>query len=115
MANKTIVEKAAEKVGYGLAMAEDVAGTVKTAIGSLAEGLKKSPAVQGATTTMKPTAENRPTSQAAAKKSPAKRAAAKKSPAKKAAAKRSAGARPAARKSGTAAKSVATRRRASHG
>jgi hypothetical protein len=28
MAVKTIVEKAAEKVGYGLAMAEDVAGTV---------------------------------------------------------------------------------------
>ena len=29
MAEKTIVEKAAEKVGYGLAMAEDVAGAVR--------------------------------------------------------------------------------------
>ena len=28
------MEKAAEKVGYGLAMAEDVAGTVKTAVGA---------------------------------------------------------------------------------
>jgi hypothetical protein len=34
MAEKTIVEKAAEKVGYGLAMAEDVAGSVKTAFGT---------------------------------------------------------------------------------
>ena len=33
MAEKTILEKAAEKVGYGLAMAEDVAGSVKTAVG----------------------------------------------------------------------------------
>src|ERR1700744_1145965 len=43
MANKTLVEKAAEKVGYGLAMAEDVAGTVRTAIGSVADALKTSP------------------------------------------------------------------------
>ncbi|MBV8630636.1 MAG: hypothetical protein JOZ83_06910 [Silvibacterium sp.] len=34
MAEKTIVEKAAEKVGYGMAMAEDVAGAVKTAVGT---------------------------------------------------------------------------------
>ena len=33
MAGKTILEKAAGKVGYGLAMAEDVAGSVKTAFG----------------------------------------------------------------------------------
>jgi hypothetical protein len=32
MAEKTIVEKAAEAVGYGIAMAEDVAGSVKTAV-----------------------------------------------------------------------------------
>ena len=34
MAEKTIVEKAAEAVGYGIAMAEDVAGSVKTAVGA---------------------------------------------------------------------------------
>src|ERR1700744_2621110 len=33
MAEKTILEKAAGKVGYGLAMAEDVAGSVKAAVG----------------------------------------------------------------------------------
>ena len=33
MAGKTILEKAARKVGYGLAMAEDVGGSIKTAVG----------------------------------------------------------------------------------
>ncbi|HEV2276542.1 MAG TPA: hypothetical protein VGS02_00115 [Acidobacteriaceae bacterium] len=93
MANKTFIEKAAEKVGYSLAMAEDVAGTVKTTIGSLAESLKKSPPVQEATTAMKPTAESRPTNQSAeksaAKKSAARKSAEKKSAAKKSAAKKS--------------------------
>src|ERR1700751_4327787 len=45
MAEKTIVEKAAETVGYGLAMAEDVAGSIKTAGGAAIttgeKGLKK--------------------------------------------------------------------------
>ena len=47
MAEKTIVEKAAEAVGYGIAMAEDVAGSVKTAVGAavttVAGVLMKSP------------------------------------------------------------------------
>ena len=34
MAEKTIIEKAAMAVGYGIAMAEDVAGTAKTAVTS---------------------------------------------------------------------------------
>ena len=48
MAEKTILEKAAEAVGFGMAMAEDVAGSVKTAVGSavttVTEVLTKSPA-----------------------------------------------------------------------
>ena len=77
MANKTFVEKAAEKVGYGLAMAEDVAGTVKTAIGSVAEALKKSSSGKEAKKAVKKAAKKRPTKKAA------KKSAAKKSPAKK--------------------------------
>jgi len=89
MANKTFVEKAAEKVGYGLAMAEDVAGTVKTAIGSVAEALKKSPAKKVVNLPAKKTATKQPAKKAA-KKSAAKKSAAKKSAAKKAPAKKSA-------------------------
>ena len=48
MAEKTIVEKAAEAVGYGIAMAEDVAGSVKTAVGAavstVTDVLTKTPA-----------------------------------------------------------------------
>jgi DNA topoisomerase-1 len=84
MPNKTFVEKAAEKVGYGLAMAEDVAGTVKTAIGSVAEVLKKSPAQTEAKKAVKKAARTTPTKKPA-KKSPAKKAPAKKSAPKKAA------------------------------
>jgi len=87
MANKTFVEKAAEKVGYGLAMAEDVAGTVKTAIGSMAEVLKKSPARKEAKTAVKKSAGTAPTKQPA-KKSLAKKATSKKSPPKKVPAKK---------------------------
>src|ERR1700749_4997158 len=47
MAEKTIAEKAAETVGYGLAMAEDVAGSVRTAVGAamttVTKALKKAP------------------------------------------------------------------------
>jgi hypothetical protein len=85
MAKKTLVEKAAETVGFGLAMAEDVAGTVKTAIGSVAEVLKKSPANKVAKKATKKAATKK------AKKAPAKKAAkkavAKKTVAKKAASK----------------------------
>lgn len=91
MANKTFVEKAAETVGYGLAMAEDVAGTVKTAIGSVAKALKKSPAKKGAkkavrTIPTKKTAQKSLAKKSLAKKSLAKKAAKKlpKKPAKKA-------------------------------
>lgn len=94
MAEKTIVEKAAEKVGYGLAMAEDVAGTVKTAIGdaviTVTEALKKSPAKKVAKTTAKKAvakkAAKKGSPKKAAKKTAAKKAANKstKKPAKKA-------------------------------
>ena len=104
MTDKTFVEKAAEKVGYGLAMAEDVAGSVKTAFGSVADVLKKSPAKKEAGTAVKKAAATTPTKQPAkkslarkatarkspAKKSPAKKAPARKAPAKKAPAKKSA-------------------------
>jgi hypothetical protein len=50
MAEKTMIEKAGEAVGFGIAMAEDVAGTVKTAVGAavttVAAVLKKSPATR---------------------------------------------------------------------
>ena len=94
MTNKTFVEKAAEKVGYGLAMAEDVAGAVKTAIGSAAEALKKSPAREDAKKPLNKAAGTTPAKKAAkkspAKKSPAKKAPAKKAPAKKAVPKKAA-------------------------
>ena len=48
MAEKTMVDKAGEAVGFGVAMAEDVAGAVKTAVGAavatVAGVLKKAPA-----------------------------------------------------------------------
>jgi hypothetical protein len=84
MAEKTIVEKAAEKVGFGLAMAEDVAGSVKTAVDAavtkVTKALKKSPA--------KKSPAKKTAKKDAAKKTPAKKAAKnviKKVPAKKAA------------------------------
>ena len=91
MAEKTIVEKAAEKVGYGLAMAEDVAGSVKTAVGAamttVTKALKKAPPGKAAKKVAKKAVAHQ-----AAKKAPAKKAvkktAAKKSPAKKTAAKK---------------------------
>jgi hypothetical protein len=67
MAEKTMVEKAGEAVGFGIAMAEDVAGAVKTAVGSavtaVAEGLKKTPATK--------VPVKRVAQKAAAKKAPA--------------------------------------------
>lgn len=85
MANKTLVEKAAEKVGYGLAMVEDVAGT---AIGSVAKAFSKSPRKR-AKKQVKKAARTTPTKKAAkksaARKSPAKKAVPKKAAPKKAA------------------------------
>jgi uncharacterized protein YajQ (UPF0234 family) len=79
MADKTILEKAGEAVGYGMAMAEDLAGGVKTALGAavttVTEVLKASPAKK--TVTKKAVAKT-PAKKAATKK------AVKKAPAKKA-------------------------------
>jgi hypothetical protein len=94
MAEKTILEKAGEAIGFGMAMAEDVAGTVKTAVGSavttVTDVLKKAPATRASA---KKTAQKTPAKKAVAKnsvkKTPAKAAlaskAVKKAPAKKAA------------------------------
>ena len=50
MTEKTMVEKAGEAVGFGIAMAEDVAGAVKIAVGdavtTVTEVLKKAPAAK---------------------------------------------------------------------
>src|SRR5579862_6294631 len=87
MAEKTIVEKAAEKVGYGLAMAEDAATSVKTAVGAavatVTKSLKKTPPPKAA----KKAAVHRPAKKAAQKKA-VKKTAAKTAPTKKAASKK---------------------------
>jgi hypothetical protein len=48
MAEETILEKAGKAVGFGMAMAEDLAGTVKTAVGTavttVTDVLSKAPA-----------------------------------------------------------------------
>jgi hypothetical protein len=66
MAEKTILEKAGNAVGFGIAMAEDLAGTVKTAVGA-------------AVTTVTEVLKTAPTKNLVAKKSdpkaPAKKAA----------------------------------------
>jgi hypothetical protein len=81
---KTIVEKAAEKLGYGLAMAEDVAGSVKTAVGEAVATVTE--ALTPAKKASEPLAKKAPVKRAP-EKAPAKRAAkkteAKKSPTKK--------------------------------
>ena len=63
MAEKTIVEKAAETVGYGLAMAEDVASLVKTAVGAalttVTKTVKKTPPKKGAKKVTKKAAAQR--------------------------------------------------------
>ena len=89
MAEKTIVEKAAKAVGYGMAMAEDVAGSVKTAVGAAVTTvtgvLTKSPEKKAP---VKKTAQKAPAKKVAAKKA-VKKASAKKA-AKKAVAKKTA-------------------------
>jgi len=97
MADKTMVEKAGEAVGFGMAMAEDVAGAVKTAVGAavttVTEVLKRSPAKKApAKNTARKTPARQATKKAvvrkAVKKTPAKKiakkAAVKKTTAKKA-------------------------------
>jgi len=92
MADKTMVEKAGEALGFGIAMAEDVAGAVKTAVGAavttVTEVLKNAPAKKAQA---KNTAQKTPAKKTLVKKSvkkvPArkvtKKAAVKKTPAKK--------------------------------
>ena len=102
MTEKTMVEKAGEAVGFGIAMAEDVAGAVKTAVGAavttLTEVLKKPPATKApvkriAKTTPAKKASatkvvKKPATKTASKKAtavrPSKAASAKKTAAKKA-------------------------------
>jgi hypothetical protein len=108
MAEKTIVEKVGEKVGFGMAMASDVAGSIKTVfdttVGKVTEVLKKAPEVK---TEVKKAAKKAP-GKKAAKKSVAKKAV-KKIPAKKAAKKVSAKKIP-AKKAPTKSAKTATRR-----
>ena len=98
MAEKTIVDKAGFAVGFGLAAASGVAGSIKTALDeavtTMTEALKSEPAKKAAKKApAKKAAKNTVTKKAAkkasAKKVPAKKAAtkaaAKKTPGKKAA------------------------------
>src|ERR1700733_7860533 len=97
MAVKTILEKAGEAVGFGMAMAEDVTGTVKSAVGAavttVTDVLKKVPGKKAPTKKAAPKSPaKKATKKAAAKKAvkkapakkPVKKAAVKKMPAKKA-------------------------------
>jgi tryptophan synthase alpha subunit len=74
MTDKTMVEKAGEAVGFGIAMAEDVAGAVKTAVGV---------AVTTVTGVLKKAPPTNASVKQVAKKTPAKKPA-KKTPATKA-------------------------------
>lgn len=97
MAKKTIVDKAGETVGIGIAMAADVTGAIKTALGgavaAVSEVLKKEPAHEPEKTAIAKSAPR-----TAAKETPAKptmgksagQTAAKKAAPKKAAKKQSA-------------------------
>ena len=88
MGEKTMVEKAGEAVGFGMAMAEDVAGVVKTAVGAAVTTvtgvLKKSPATKAPIKQVeKKAAKKAPVSKAI--KKPVTKKAGKKSTLKKAA------------------------------
>jgi hypothetical protein len=97
MAEKTMVEKAGEAVGFGIAMAEDVAGAVKTAVGAaVATVFKKASATKAPVTQVAkkvPAKKVKKAVRKAVKKAPATKAikksltkmAGKKSTAKKAA------------------------------
>jgi hypothetical protein len=84
MAEKTILEKAAEKAGYGLAMAEDVAGSVKTAFGGAVATVTEAlmPAKKASEPLAKKAAVKSAPKKTSAKKA-AKKTGAKKSPTKK--------------------------------
>ena len=89
MAGKTILEKAAGKVGYGLAMAEDVAGSIKTAVGGAVASVTEAltPAKKALTSLAKKAPVKSAPKKAAPKKAATKNAA-KKSPNKKIATKK---------------------------
>jgi hypothetical protein len=85
MAEKTILEKAAEKVGYGLAIAEDVAGSVKMAVrgavATVTEVLtpaKKAPEALAQKVSVKSAPAKKAAKKTAAKRSPSKKIATKK-------------------------------------
>ena len=86
MAKKTIVDKAGETVGVGIAMASDVAGAVKTAVGgamaAVTEILKKEPVTKTATPAAKKAVAKKAAKKVPAKKN-AKPAAGRKTAAKK--------------------------------
>jgi hypothetical protein len=84
MAEKTILEKAADKVGYGLAMAEDVAGSVKTAFGGAVATVTEAltPAKKASEPLAKKAAVKSAPQKTSAKKA-AKKTGAKKSPIKR--------------------------------
>ena len=96
MAEKTILEKAAGKLGYGLAMAEDVAGSVKAAVGGAVASVTEALTPKKASEPLGP--KERPLRKGAVKSAPkkaspkkaAKKAAAKKSPNEKIATKKGA-------------------------
>jgi hypothetical protein len=86
MAEKTIVDKSGETIGVGIAMASDVAGAIKTAIGAavttVTEVLKKAPAKKVAKKAVTKKVAKRTSPKKAAKKNMTKKAA-KKAPAEK--------------------------------
>jgi hypothetical protein len=88
MAEKTFVDKAGETVGVGMAMASDVAGAIKTAIGAavttVTEVLKTAPAKKVAAKKAAQKAPAKKTTKKAPAKKVAKKAAAKKLTLKKA-------------------------------
>jgi hypothetical protein len=91
MAEKTMVEKAAEKLGYGLAMAEDVAGSVKMVVGGAVATVTEAltPAKKASEPLVKKapvkSAPKKATAKKAANKTAAKKSSSKKITTKKAA------------------------------
>lgn len=81
MARKTIVDKTAQTVGVGIAMASDVGGAIKTAfdgaMAAVTEVLKKEPAGKGAVKAATKPAARKPLKKGLAKKVPPKTAAKK--------------------------------------
>jgi hypothetical protein len=79
MVDETIAEKAGFAVGFGIAAAEDAAGTIKTvfdsAVTAVTGALKKAPAKKPLKKAVTKKADKKAPAKKAAKKSPAKKAA----------------------------------------